>query len=47
MESSANAELGSYAAEHKTGGTVNAYLDLRDENQKLFLHKTGFKVLLQ
>jgi hypothetical protein len=22
-------------------------LDLRDENQKLFLHKTGFKVLLQ
>jgi len=47
MDTSANAELGLYAAEHKTDGTANAYLGLRDENWQLFLHKPGFKVLLQ
>lgn len=47
METSANAELGLYAAEHKTDGTANACLGLRDENRHLFLRKTGFKVLLQ
>jgi hypothetical protein len=43
MDTTANAELGLYAVEQKT----DAYLGLRDENRQLFLHKTGFKVLLQ
>jgi len=47
MDTSANAEFGWYTAEHKTDGTANACLGLRDENWQLFLHKTGFKVLLQ
>jgi len=47
MYTNANTEMGLYAAEHKTDGSANAYLGLRDEKWQLFLHKTGFKVPLQ
>lgn len=47
MDTSANVELCLYTVEQKTDDIANAYLGLRDENGQLFLHKTGFKVLLQ